>query len=476
MKGTKLFLQLQSLSKDELKLLHKAVNSPYFNSNPSVTLLFDKLRTQYPNFDESIKGRRLLYQKMFPNQAFNDGKLRRLFTFLSRTVDKFIVCEMLEKDEQKAQQLLVEYYDERHVVSLFEQSIKQLIEQQDEQSMRGTDWYQHRMNLLVTQYASLHHPKYDSNDKTLSQAVEHLDYFYVLQKLKLSIGLENRKQIFQDTVNLSKLPLPAAHFFADDILVQLYFQSYALVTQSKEVDFAKYEQNLQEMMPFLSEGDKILLFYNGLNYLIRLDNRSDYSQEGVAFRWYQWGITKKILFINGQLSVATFNNIVSNGCNANALDWVTEFIQNYAKYLPKKSRKEEVQYSSMVLLFHQKKFKEISLGHSNYEFSKRYLLKTKHLLSRTYFELFLQDRNYLDVLMNYLQTFESYLHRNDEFSNESCTSHLHFAQILKTLAKKESENIDSADIEIWLRNQLQKRPLIIGEKWLRKRLLKKEMV
>ena len=98
MKGTKLFLLLGSISKEELSSLRKAVLSPSFNTNPSVVKLFDTLRKQYPHFDTSPRGKRKLYAKLFPKENYSDGKLRRLFTFLAQVVEKYLILQKISEN------------------------------------------------------------------------------------------------------------------------------------------------------------------------------------------------------------------------------------------------------------------------------------------------------------------------------------------------------------------------------------------
>lgn len=471
MKGTKLFLQLQSLSKDELKLLRKAVNSPYFNSNPSVTLLFEKLKRQHPNYDDSPRGRRHLYKKMFENERFNDGKLRRLFTFLSEVVERFMLHEDLEKNERKRKKSLLEIYENRKVNPLFEKITNELLEYSTEEKLPNANWYRERLEVLQRKYDSLQHKKYNPKDETLNEAVDCLDQYYLLQKIQLMISQESREKVMKINPNYGFVELLKDSGISEKSLFQLYFQSYQLLAEAGEVNFASYEEKLKEAMPQLSENDSIVLFYNGLNYLIRRSNLGDYSLDNLVLHWYKWGLKEEIIVRNKKISATTYGNIVYNACLQKEFKWITEFEQKYSSYLPTNLQQEEITYSQSLVLFYQKQFEEVSFQLNNYEFSKRNILKTRNLMCRTYFELFLQNWDYHEILESTLKSYENFIYRTDWISKKSQEIHLNFIKVMKGLIPKVLKKKTTSDIAKWLGNELKQKEAIVAKRWLGRKFI-----
>jgi len=95
----KLFLLLSSLSKEELKVLRKAVLSPLYNSNKKVVQLFELLRPKHPTFDASQKVKEKLYKKLFPAEGFNDYKWRRVCSELTKVIEQTLIhIDTMEND------------------------------------------------------------------------------------------------------------------------------------------------------------------------------------------------------------------------------------------------------------------------------------------------------------------------------------------------------------------------------------------
>lgn len=466
MKGTKLYCQLAGLSKDEIKQLHKAVKSPIFNTNPTTTRLFERLKYMYPDFDASPRGRRKLYKKIFPNDAFQDQKLRRAFTNLSQVIEKFLLHQYLEDNANKRQQMLIEIYDKRALVSLFEQEVNHLSEKQASIDIKDADWYFNRFQLLYIQYSSMHHSKYDPNDETLEEAIHCLDNFFALRKIYLDIGLKSKQKIYNLSENNTFLPVPNTPQILNNQLFKLYDLASNLLTKSDLEIFEEYEGLLKGLLPKLSVNDQLLLFFSGLNHLNRKINSGDPFLNKKTLDWYKWGLKTKILLQNSQLSPITFGNMVVYGCRLEDYDWTKHFIQEYKKFLPENIRNSEAAYSEAILLFSQKSYEEVLSKLSNYVFSHRYKLKTKNLLCRTYFEMYQNDFNYYELIIAALKNYENYLYRNEDFNERIIRPHFNFIQILKGLIQKVNSPQYQIDTPLWLSSQLDKREKVVCRDWL----------
>ena len=466
MKGIKLYHQLSGLSKEEIKHLHKAVTSPIFNTNPTTTLLFKRLKYQHPNFDTSPKGRRKLYKKVFPNDIFNDQKLRRLFTNLSQIIEKFLLIQSLEDNENRRQQMLIEIYEKRSMVPLFEQEVRSLNEKQLNQDIKDADWYFNRFQLLYIQYSSMHHSKYDPTDKTLEEAIHCLDNFFALRKIYLDIGLKSKQKIYNLKNKADFLPVPKTSQVTGNQLFKLYDLASNLLAINDLDIFEEYEKLLKQLAPKLSSNDQLLLFFSGLNYLNRKINKGETSLLGRTLNWYKWGLENKILLQKNQLSPITFGNIVIYGCRLKDFTWTKYFIQKYQEFLPQSIRNNEAAYSEAMLLFFQKDYEKVLTKLSDYVFSHKYKLKTKNLLCRTYFELYQQDFNYYELILASLKNYENYLYRNENFSENIIRPHFNFIQILKSIVQKmNSPEYESSQIS-WLSLQLDKREKVVCRDWL----------
>lgn len=468
MKTKKLYIQLKSLSVAEMKDLQKAVNSPYFNSNPSVTLLFKKLKRQHPDFDDSLRGSRVLYKKLFPDEAFNDGKLRRLFTFLSQVVERFIVAESIDRQPALRLELLSEEYERRNLPALFQRENYRLETAQNENPIKDADWHLRNYEMLMSRYSSLSHEKYNPQDDTLQRAGDDLDTYWCLQKIRLEILQKSREQIFNEKKPAGFLPLPSEETGWRNALTALYFQALDITTEQRGTDFGDYEKRFADLEEGLSEYDRPLFFITGLNYLIRRGNRGEANLSGSILRWYDKGIKKGYLLINNRISAPAFGNYIFHACKQKDFTAAENFIAGYAHLLPAEVRADEVAYSRSVILFTQKKYDAVVLGLSGYEFSLPYILKTRILILKTYFELFLQDEDtYTDLVFSALKSYENYLHRNDTFSPQYVAGHRNFIVVLRRLLHQMRSDTPRKELSHRLRKELMHLPgMPGGQNWL----------
>ena len=150
------------------------------------------------------------------------------------------------------------------------------------------------------------------------------------------------------------------------------------------------------------------------------------------------------------------------------------FIKEYAVFLREDIQEEEITYSEVVILFYQKDYEAIIFNLSRYELSSQYVLKTKNLIIRTYFELFLTDWDYLEILDSTLKAYEGSLYRNISFSEKIRDQHLSFISILKGLISRTQKKTPKKDTLLWLPRQLKRKNEAVGIRWFRERFLKEK--
>jgi hypothetical protein len=95
MKNTKLSELLYCLSKEESRKFHDFLKSPYFNKSKQVLRLHLVLKKQMGRKNEP--GKKVIYEKVFPGEKFNDQKLRSLVSDLMKLLYKFLVTQYTSK-------------------------------------------------------------------------------------------------------------------------------------------------------------------------------------------------------------------------------------------------------------------------------------------------------------------------------------------------------------------------------------------
>ncbi len=474
MKQNKLFQILKSLNSEEWRLLRKTVISPLYNTNPTILTLFEQLRKQSPKLDSSQKGKEKLFEQLFPAEEYNDLKMRRLFFELTKVAETLLIHLQLERDDFRRSQLLTEAYGVRNIYRLFEKETESLLKDLENHPTKNGDYYLKKLQLKEGKYFHPQHNKYNIEDNTLEELTDSLDGYFAMMKMQLNIALKAQMKVLKKNY---KIRFSAAlnqkvntGFLKDNPLFSLFQEALVLLEEKQEPDFEKYEQLLFDQLENLSNDDQQLLFYNGLNYAIRQSNHGEKGFFKAVFRWYQLGLEKKLVFQNNQLTETTFGNIVLYGCLQSAFEWVHHFIETYSPYLKEENREEERLFSMLLLKFYQGDHETLIADISDYSFSTQYILRTRSLLIRSYFELFQKDSNYYKMLHSAIISFENYLYKNELFTADKIASNLNLIRTLKGLSKRMQEGKRDSQLVDYLVKQVKRRKRMVGKQWLQEKL------
>lgn len=476
MKNNKLTELLKIIAPKELKGLRKAILSPIFNTNNNLLIFFDKIIKYYPHFNLSEKDKKSLFSAVYPNEAYQDIKLRYLFSGLVKVVDHYIIYLQSNENAHSKERLKTDFFNNRKQFKHFAKGIEKQHELLDEMPMRNMNYWAEKMRLYNQLYTNPQHNNYDKTDKTPEYLMDASDRFFAFAKVRCGLVVRSKQKLFKADYSLLFMDdLSKEHengFLAENNLFKIYHSAIKLTDKPEEKNFFEYEEFFFENVKVLHGEDRLFLFHLGLNYIIRQSNSGNTKFQIRALSWYKFAIEERILIVNDTLSKVAFSNIIHFGCKAKEIEWTLDFIQSHVKYLPLEIREDELTYSNAVVYFSQKKFNEVIMNIAEYSFNQAYILKTKSLLIRSYFELFLLDDNYYQILESSLNSHEIYLRRNKFWIERLKTPELNFCKILKKLVKKIRKREKRKEIEKWFQNEIEKNYPLAAKSWLSSKLIK----
>lgn len=466
----KLFQLLTALSKEELKLLKKAVSSPIYNTNQKVVRLFDILRPLHPHFDVSAKGLPKIYKKLFPKEVYKESKLQWHFTSLTKVVEHLLLHIAQEKKPLKRKERLIETYRERNLDDLFFRGNKNLLEELEVDTTPIIPKYIQQFQLHSDKYFHPLHNKYDVGDRTLHQAMENLDSFFILQKLRIAIALISRGQLLGEEYDIYFLEaIKAAKFIPfikENKLIQLYVHALVLTENSGEVDFETFEATLFNKNAIFENTDQQFLFFTGLNYVIKKCNNGEEQFKEKPLLWYQFGLKTKRLFVENKMGETTFANIIIFGCKAEAFNWVKTFIADYSNSLRTENIEETTQYY-YGLVYYLEGNLDKSLDYLMVSGKKSVFPPRKRaILVRVLFEKYLKDESYKDLLLANLLSFRTTLKNNKKFSKERLINFVNFVEIMQQLTKKIDKKEAPLLIQQWLEEKTANHLPVLSKSWI----------
>ncbi|MEO1448789.1 MAG: hypothetical protein AAFV07_04635 [Bacteroidota bacterium] len=475
MTETKLIKLLRIVEADELHWLGKWVRSPYYNRNSAVIGLFDLLRTFAPDFKSNRLKREWVFQRLFPDMAYQDGKLRLIMHRLTEQVEGFLVSQRLKQQPLVARKLLFDELGERNQYDLFLKQYKSLTKEIEGSTFRDEVYHQ---DLWQLQYQHFFHPRTTRiamSGDALSATMQHLDAAYMLTKMRYSAELLSRQHILKEVHEIELLEpvreIARTHTpFKDDKAFQMYEDLLALMdAPENETIFLRLDQNVRQYLELLRPDFQASLIRYLINNCIRQYNAGKIEFLERQFDLYKIALEKGLLLNDGLLPDATFLNIVVTATTLGEAEWATQFVQDYLPVLPADRQEDASRLGSAFIDFSLQKYQEVNrhlrLIQSNAIF---YLLRVKSLSLRNHFLQFLEDPGYYELVIHGSRSFDKFLQRNPAISERRIQAYLHLTAFIRSLARLISHQEKSPERIKQLRKELDKTETIIARQWLEK--------
>lgn len=474
MKGKKLIQLLQSLSEEEFKRLQSFIQSPFHNSNKRLLKVYHLLKPHFPYFQSKQLEEGRLFSQLFPKDAFDDYKLRRLFSQFTKLVEQYLTQLELAEQDFIASKLYVKALSRRDTYTQFVKEIKGLKESLLSQAYRDEENY---FECIQLDYLYFNHQlteKYTLKDDALDRMYQELDYFYVLAKYKYGIGLKNRDRILRkkSATLLQPLLVEVANqaMLSDNQLLSLYKLVWELFESPNESSFFALKEAFFPEITSLRRDDQRNIFLSGLNYTNRQINRGVHQFYQESLEWYKLGLEHDLIIENGNMTGVAFNNICLLGCIVQDFEWTRQFIEHYQVYLDPSIKEDAMMANLGVLYFHQGNFKDTISTLYTHNFSKVYQLRTRLIIARAAFEQLLLKQDVYDFLISQIEAFEKFISRDRMYATQRIDGQVNTIDLIKTCARKMRQGASKKDLASWMRQEMTKEKKFTASNWLKEKI------
>ena len=466
----KIYQLLNTLSKEEGRLLKKAVQSPLYTTSPKVGQLLDLLIKQAPDFDISPALHRKHFKKLFPKEVYSENKLKKLTSSLTKIIEQLLLFQAQEANAFDKQKRLNKIFQERGLTQLFQYTTSDLLGQLENRQAQDVHYHQENFEVLSAKYFHPLHDKYDLKDNTLLEATDSLNTAFAIYQLRLALALKSRAQVINEQPDLHFIEVLKEAWRKEILqrtpLVELYLQALDLSEAETKVDFASFEENFFQEIPQFSREDQQFLFWTGLNYSIQQKNQGNSSYKSIPFKWLKFGLTNELLVNQEVISETTFANIVILGSQEQQFDWVLDFIATHKIYLSKKDQEAGATYYQSLVYYIQGDWEETLEILTKNDYKSIYQPRSRMIIIRALFEKFLVDKEYWELLLANLQAFEAYIRRNETIAKEKIIYYKNFILITRQLVNRIHRYEKSKRIKDWFEVYTTKNPNISAKTWL----------
>lgn len=473
---------LKTFSSGEIRQFEDFVNSPYYNKNSQVSKAFEIIKESYPKFEASQLDRNILFAKIFPEETYNEQKLRYLLTDLTKIIEEFLCVRAIADEELFKLHLLLYTYRIRKLEKPFlniYKSAQKLLEDWPRRDVSHS-FYEYLIEEDMYRFSS---DKQEHMQKSnLQKVVDSLDKYFILNKMRYSAEILNNRNVvainyklflYEEIMNhLRNNPLedvPAAKVY--------YTVIQTLTEPDNKLHLLSLLQLLKDYRDIFSKDELFDMYVYAKNFCIRRINNgaTEYIRE--LFDLYKIILDNRIIFRDNYMSQWDYKNIVYLGLRLEEYSWVKNFIVKYNEELDPKTRKNAMSYNMAYYHFFLNNYDETLTLLRSVEFSDVYYhLDSKSLLMKTYYEL-----EETEPFFSLIDAFKVYIKRNKQIPHSQKNNYNNLIKLISKLykwkinpkkdIKKLADEIEHtkpiADI-IWLKKKLaqaEERAIKLSESW-----------
>jgi hypothetical protein len=469
MQKSRLIEILRTCSKKELRDLKKWVQSPAHNLREDVILLYDYLLEDDHLWKDEFVAKAIAYARLYPNEAYDDAKMRQVMHFLIKTMEDFLIYQEVSQDEVESRMVLSKVLRKKRIDKLFEKNLRDIRELQERQPYRNDQFFRNQYLLLQEEYV-FRSSQTRTEPMNLQQVSKAHDVNYIIDKLRHSCYMLSHQKVYKADYDYGLIQQVIDYVdnnihLLDTPAIAVYYYGYkATSAKENESNFHALKNEIFNSGHLFPHKELLPLYLMAINYCIDRTNAGHIHYRRESFELYRQGIEKGILIDNGQISRFTFPNVVTLGLYVKEFDWVENFIHNYQHYLEDKHRQDIVRFCLARLHFEKKEFDAAMRICSQADYDDILMnLYSRAMVMKIYYL-----QNETDALDSYLESFRNYVvrkkvlgyHKSNYKNIISLTKKLFkvnpYSQKDKDKLKKEIEEVNPLTEREWLLEQLKR--------------------
>lgn len=459
MKNSQLVEVVRALTKKEVRELRKWLASPAHNHRDDVIELFEYMQQGNRLEDDKFLEKERVFKKIFPQEAFDDAKLRQTMHFLLKAVEEYLVHNELIADDISARFALTRVYRHKGLEGPLQKLIKVIDRQQKKKVIQDDEFFLNQYYL----YQEINESDVRGAAR-LQEMSSSLEISFIIRKLRIACFMVNHQSIYKTEYDYGLLEPLLTYVEENDLLkieaVAIYYFCYKSLTHPEKEDYyftyrdIIFEHN--DILPHFEMRNNYLL---AINYCATKANQFKIAFRREVFELYRKGIENKVLFSDeGQLTNSTFRNTVNIGTVVKEFKWIYSFIEDYQKYLPEDDR-EQMVLSSWGKYYFEK---------GDYDKARDYLIQVnpsnvllnlniKSMLIRIYYHE--DEFQLLDAL---LESMKVYINRKKMLMPQHRSPFLNLIKYTKKLVRI---NPYDKEAKAKLRQEIEAAKSLISKDW-----------
>ncbi len=449
MEDSKLIAVLKTLSNKELNRFAEYLNSPYFNKNESLTILFDYLKKLAPNFNNHyLISRSYIFEYLYGSRPYDELFLNNILSRLLRLLLEFLAQEEYYNKPNTQELYILKQLRQRKLPEKYISASLKKIAQNNKQSAEflfycWDNFLLHRE--LDLQFLSKGGRVYNEH---LQLKNHQLDILFIGEKLKIACDMLSRNIVAKVNYNPTFLveiqqlfAQQTAHPLLQEPLIAIYYGILTTIQNpNDENNYLILCDILYQYYQQFSKEELMDMYGYLLNYCIRQINEGKTKFYEDVWKHYLFLVAQRIIYINNLLPAWEYKNIITTALRLKKYAEAEAFANQYKADLPEDIRDNAHNYNLAAIYYGQKQYKKALLMLHNVDFSDAtYYLGAKIIQIKSYYEL-----NETEALYSLIDSFFVYLRRNKLISDYIRQANHNFLRFVKKLySHKEQKLLNS---------------------------------
>ncbi|MEM9928588.1 MAG: hypothetical protein AAF840_02095, partial [Bacteroidota bacterium] len=438
---------------------------PYFNKKVILQRLYHVLEP-FLTQGAAPPDRPMIWQRLLPNETYDDAKLRQWLTQLTRLAEQFLAFNQVTQDpiltkQQAAERLLAA---EQH--ELADRLAREAQAKRRKHPQRNADYW-----LETYRYASnrfqLQLSEQPGAVESYTLPHQQLELVFLALKFRQRTWLINHSLLFNREVPYSQLDHFLDTFTEADLpnepSVRVYYYGYQLLrADDPAAAFERFKAVLFTHSQVFPKAEALDLYLLAINFGIRQINAGHRHFFPLVMDLYKEALASGYLLSKGELSRFTYHNMVTIALQTQEVDWAEDFINTWTSKIERRYRERMQNFSRARIAYARKEYAAALplLQRANYHDSLLNL-GARTLLLKIYFEL-----AEWDVLQSHLDAFQSYIRRKADltYHRANYRNLIGFTRKLLKLPPRDSKKREQ------LREQINRAKMLTEKEWLLQQL------
>jgi len=404
---------LSAFTKAEWRHFKRFINSGVAGPIGKSSELYDYLSEIWPDFNHPGMRREAIFNTLYPDQKFDDKKIRYTLTDLYRQACSYLKYKGMEDNPDEGNHVLATTLARRNA----DKAYLALYQSDDYPSNIDADGSAERFfNTYRKEFVHLNYFTNRQKRNTrnpIADVARNLDIFFVAKKMQLLcevINVRNVMSVQYDFVLQDKIIEMIQTGAFDDIpVVNIYYRILMTLNHpEEELHFETLKSLLLKHGSGFRKEELRDMYQYLMNYCIKKINLGMVKYVSILSGIYKTILENKVIYTGNYLSQWDFKNMVVIGIRAGEQDWVHQFIENYKSDLLQAEQNNAYVYNLAYYFFSTGNYKQTLMLLQQVEFTDLYYqLDMRAILLKCYFEMDDQE-----TFFYHIAAFRIFLSRN----------------------------------------------------------------